>query len=210
MGLEHRGARRPKRGTEPSPLIYLASTSPRRKALLKKAGVSFRILKPDYEEERLKAPPSKVVQIHAVRKAESCVEKVKNGTLLAADTVVSLGGKIFGKPTNSKEAHRILGRLQGKEHSVYTGVAIFKINEGKIIQRTVFFEKTGVRLKKLTLKGIKNYFKKMNPLDKAGAYAIQSRRGGIIQAVRGPFSNAVGLPIEKVLQRMEAGARKHK
>jgi septum formation protein len=185
-------------------LIYLASTSPRRKALLKRAGIHFRILKPDYEEDRLKAPPSKIVQIHAVKKAESCVGKVKNGTLLAADTVVSLDGKIFGKPANQREACLVLGRLQGRQHFVYTGVAIFKIIEGKVIQRTVFFEKTGVRLKRLTAKGIKNYFKKVNPLDKAGAYAIQSRQGGIVQAVKGLFSNAVGLPVEKVLKRIEA------
>lgn len=199
-------------------MIYLASTSPRRKALLKKAGIQFRILKPDYEEEWLKAPPSgtaslppsEIVQIHAVRKAESCVRKVKNGTLLAADTVVWLDGKIFGKPADLKEARLILGNLQGKEHFVYTGVAIFKIGKGKVLQRTVFFEKTGVRLKQLTRKGIKNYFKKVNPLDKAGAYAVQSRQGGIVQAVRGPFSNAVGLPIEKVLKRIETAPREHK
>lgn len=210
MGLEHRGPRGPERSPEPFPLIYLASTSPRRKALLKKAGVSFRVLKPDYEEERLKAPPSKIVQIHAVRKAESCAGKVKNGTLLAADTMVSLDGKIFGKPADLKEARLILGNLQGKEHFVYTGVAIFEILEGRVVQRTVFFEKTGVRLKRLTAKGIENYFKRVDPLDKAGAYAIQSRRGGIVQAVRGPFSNAVGLPIEKVLKRIEAAPLEHK
>jgi septum formation protein len=183
-------------------MIYLASTSPRRRTLLKKAGISFRVLKPDYEETtKLKAPPSKIVQIHAVKKAQSCVGKIKNGTLLAADTVVSLDGKSLGKPKTMKEAYLILGRLQGRRHFVYTGVAIFKMIEGKIVKKTIFFEKTEVCLKRLTARGIKNYFKRVNPLDKAGAYAIQSPHGGIVQEVRGLFSNAVGLPVEKVLKQ---------
>jgi len=203
MVLEHRGRGGPKRGTESPSLIYLASTSPRRKALLKRAGISFRMLKPDYEEDpRSEAPPSRIVQIHAVKKANSCVGQVKNGTLLAADTVVCLGGKIFGKPANQKEARLLLGRLQGRWHFVYTGVAIFKIIEGQVIKRTVFFEKTGVRLKRLTARGIKNYFKKVNPLDKAGAYAVQSRQRGIVQEVKGSFLNAVGLPVEKILKKI--------
>ena len=201
MGLEHRSRGRPKCCAESHPLIYLASTSPRRKALLKKAGISFRILKPDYEEsKKLSAPPSKIVQIHAVKKAESCIGQLKCGTILAADTIVCLSGKVFGKPKNRKEAHVILERLQGRWHFVYTGVAIFKIMEGRVIKRTVFFEKTRVRLKGLSPRGIKNYFKKVNPLDKAGAYAIQSPHGGIVQEVKGLFSNAVGLPIEKILK----------
>ena len=182
-------------------MIYLASTSPRRKSLLKKAGISFRILKPDYEESgRLKAPPSKVVQIHARKKAESCVGQIKNGTILAADTVVSLNGKIFGKPRNRRQARLMLGTLQGRRQSVYTGVAIFKIRDGRIVKRIVFFDKTDVYLKKLSSKWIRNYFKKVNPLDKAGAYSLQARRPGIVQRIKGSFSSAVGLPVEKVLK----------
>jgi len=182
-------------------MIYLASTSPRRKTLLQKAGITFRILKPSYKEDNdLKGPPSKVVQVHAVKKAQSCREQVKDGTLLAADTIVYLEGEMIGKPTNLKKARLMLRKLQGRWHSVYTGVAIFKIVSGRIVKKTIFFEKTQVRLARLTPKGIENYFKKVNPLDKAGAYAIQSHRGGIVQEVRGLFSNAVGLPIEKVLK----------
>lgn len=203
MGLEYRRRGRPKRGPESSSLIYLASTSPRRRALLKKKGITFRILKPNYEEDKgLKASPFKIVQIHAAEKAHSCVGRVKNGILLAADTIVYLGGEIIGKPKNMKNARLILGKLQGRWHSVYTGVAIFKITGGKVIKRIVFFEKTGVHLKKLTARGIKNYFKKVSPLDKAGAYALQSRQGNIVQKVKGSFSNAVGLPVEKLLKKL--------
>jgi len=188
-------------------VIYLASTSPRRRALLKRAGITFRILRPDYEEgKELKAPSSKIVQAHAVKKAKSCMGQIKNGTVLAADTVVSLDGKIFGKPKTMKEARLILGKLQGRRHFVYTGVAIFKLVEGRAVKRTVFFEKTEVRLKGLTARGIENYFKRVNPLDKAGAYAIQSPHGGIVQGVSGLFSNAVGLPVETILKKVRLGS----
>ena len=185
-------------------MIYLASTSPRRKALLKKAGVTFCLLKPAYEENNdLKGRPSKIVQVHAVEKAESCREQVKNGIILAADTIVYLEGKTIGKPKNMKNARFILRKLQGRWHSVYTGVAMFKIVSGRVVKKTIFFEKTKVRLEELSPKRIENYFKKVNPLDKAGAYAIQSRRGGIVQEVRGFFSNAAGLPIERVLAKLK-------
>lgn len=181
-------------------MIYLASTSPRRKTLLRKAHIRFRVLKPSYEEEKgLKGPPSRVVQIHAQRKGESCLREIKNGTLIAADTIVYFKGQIIGKPRNMKEAFSILRKLQGRWHSVYTGVALFKMTDGQTEGKTIFFEKTKVRLKKLSSQEIKNYFKKVSPLDKAGAYAIQSPHGGIVEDVQGLFSNAVGLPVEKIL-----------
>ena len=183
-------------------MIYLASTSPRRKALLKKAGIRFRILKPDYKEGHLKRAPSQIVQIHAAKKAQSCLRQVTDGIILAADTLVYLKGEMIGKPKNLKEAHLILRKLQGKRHAVYTGVALLKVVKGRVKKRTVFYERTQVCLKALTGAAIKSYFKKVDPLDKAGAYAIQSRRGGIIQKVIGPFSNAVGLPLEKTLKKL--------
>ncbi len=184
-------------------MIYLASTSPRRKSLLKEAGICFRILKPDYDENpNLKGTPSCVVQIHAVKKVESCQKKIKSGTILAADTIVYHQGKIIGKPKDMKDAHFILGKLQGRWHLVYTGVAMFWIVSGRLTKKIVFSEKTKVRLKPLTSKGITNYFKKVNPLDKAGAYAIQSSHGGIVEEVKGLFSNAVGLPIELIFKKL--------
>lgn len=101
-----------------------------------------------------------------------------------------------------KKARLVLEKLQGRWHFVYTGVALLKMASGRIAKKTVFFEKTKVCLQKLTPGGIKNYFKKVTPLDKAGGYAIQSRRCGIVQEVRGSYSNAIGLPIEKVLVKL--------
>lgn len=181
-------------------MIYLASTSPRRRALLKRAGISFRILKPDYHEGR-KGPggPSRRVRIHALQKALSCKRKIEEGTILAADTLVYSEGEILGKPRNLKEARLILEKLQGRWHSVYTGVAVLSVASGRVLQKKVFFEKTRVRLKKLTPSRIRNYFKRVSPLDKAGAYALQSPSGGIVEGVRGSFTNAVGLPMERLL-----------
>lgn len=186
-------------------MIYLASTSPRRNALLKVRGIKFRLLTPAYQEGKLpQRGPAQIVKIHAVEKGKSCAKKIKNGVILAADTIVYLDGQVIGKPKNMKHARLMLEKLQGRWHTVYTGVSIFKIVSGQTVKKTVFVEKTKVRLKTLTPKGIKNYFKKVNPLDKAGAYAIQSPHGGIIEKVKGLFSNAVGLPIEKVVRSLRS------
>ncbi len=186
-------------------MIYLVSTSPRRRQLLKKAGISFQILKPDYEEDhRLKGPPSKIVQIHAAKKAESRAGQIKNGILLGADTLVYWRGEIIGKPKTMKKAAQVLAKLQGKWQTVYTGVALLKIKSGRIAGKTIFFEKTKVRIKPMTSEQIQRYFKKVNPLDKAGAYAIQSSHRGMVEEIKGLVSNAVGLPIETVLKKLKS------
>lgn len=184
-------------------MIYLASTSPRRKALLKAAGMPFRVLRPCYtEDRRLTAPPARLVRLHAVKKAASCAGRVMQGTVLAADTVVCLNGTILGKPRTLPAARRMLGRLQGRWHVVYTGVALLTLRRGRVIRRQVFVERTRVRLKPLTTADITRYVQRVHPLDKAGAYAIQSRHGGIVQEVRGLLSNAIGLPVETLLNKL--------
>lgn len=184
-------------------MIYLASTSPRRKALLKQAGIPFRALRPRYTEgRRPAAPPDRLVRLHAVRKAASCAGRVTQGTVLAADTVVCLNGAILGKPRTIPAARRMLGRLQGRWHVVYTGVALLTLRRGRLTRRQVFVERTRVRLKPLTAAEITRYFQRVHPLDKAGAYAIQSRHGGIVQEVRGLRSNAIGLPVETLLKKL--------
>ena len=186
-------------------MIYLASTSPRRKTLLRKAGIRFRVLRPDYEEKTIrKIPPARLVQIHANKKAESCASQIKEGILLAADTLVYLKGEIIGKPKNMKEARLILGKLRGRWHWVYTGAALFKIHSGRVVKKIFFVEKTKVRIKKLNSRQIKNYLSRIHPLDKAGAYAIQSAHGGIIQKVRGSVSNAVGLSVETLRRKLRS------
>ena len=178
-------------------MIYLASTSPRRRKILKEMKVAFRALSPDYEEKGFShSSPSRTVKDHALCKARSVAGKISEGIVIGCDTIVYFKKKIIGKPKNLKDAFRILGMLQGRRHSVYTGVAALCVKRSKIIKKIVFFEKTDVYLKKMGRKEIAGYFHKINPLDKAGAYAIQSRKHGIVAKVKGSFLNAVGLPAE--------------
>lgn len=187
----------PKRRKEPFIVIYLASTSPRRKRILKASGIAFKIVAPDYEENGpAHFSPSRTVKEHALGKARSVVGKISDGIVIGCDTIVYFRKKIIGKPKNLKDAFRILGALQGRRHSVYTGVAVLRVAASQIRKKTVFYEKTDVYLKKMSRGGIARYFRRMNPLDKAGAYAIQSRKQGIVAKVKGSFLNAVGLPAE--------------
>ncbi len=182
-------------------MIYLASTSPRRKSLLKQYGIPFRILPPVYEEtNKLNLRPSQLVRTHALEKGRSCAALIRNGVILSADTIVYLNGKVIGKPKNKKDAFKILISLQGRWHKVYTGVALIRIQAGKIKRKSLFSEVTQVKLKQMSEIDMKQYFKKINPLDKAGAYAIQSKQPNIVESVKGSLTNAIGLPMEAVLE----------
>lgn len=183
-------------------MIYLASTSPRRKKILQKLRLRFRVISPSYEEKNeTKKPPSVLVRKHALAKAVSCVSKVRDGIILGADTLVYCGNSIIGKPKNMKDAFKILNHLQGGWHTVYTGVALLNIKHSRMIKKMVFSEKTRVRLRVMNRMAIESYFKKINPLDKAGAYAIQSDKANIIEEVRGSLTNAIGLPVERLAGR---------
>ena len=180
-------------------MIYLASTSPRRKKILQKLRLRFRVISTSYEEKNeTNKPPSVLVKKHALAKAVSCVSKVRDGIILGADTLVYCKNNIIGKPKNLKEASEILYHLQGGWHTVYTGVAILHIKHGRMLKKTVFSERTRVRLRAMNRMAINSYFKKINPLDKAGAYAIQSKQVNIVEEVRGSLTNAIGLPMERL------------
>ncbi len=187
-----------------SNMIYLASTSPRRKELLKKAGINFKIIKPDYEEAHHKTiSPSQAVKKHAWGKAKSCVKLIQSGIILSADTIVYLNQKIIGKPRNIKHAFNMLQNLQGKWHVVYTGFSLIKLEKGKIVKKKTLVDKTRVLLKAMTPEELRKYFLNVNPLDKAGAYAIQSKNPNIVENVKGSLNNAIGLPIEKVIKELK-------
>ena len=178
-------------------MLYLASESPRRAKLLKDAGISFKALKAPYHEvSHRHLSPSALVKKHALGKALAAAKKLKDGKVLAADTVVYFGRKIIGKPSSLAAAAGILHSLQGRAHTVYTGVAFLEIRRGRVTRKRSFYEKTVVHLKKMNEKDIRRYFRRVDPLDKAGAYAIQARGAGIVRKVEGSFSNAVGLPME--------------
>lgn len=184
-------------------ILYLASQSPRRKEILKQMKIRFHVVSSRYEEnpkEHLK--PRALVQYHALRKAKQAVLPKGARWVLGADTEVCLGGKIFGKPKSMKEAVKMLEALSGKRHDVLTGIVLLDLKEGVGYEG---YERTHVYFKKLSLPVIHQYFKKVNPFDKAGAYAIQED-ASIIQKIKGSRSNVIGLPKE-LLTRMLKRAR---
>lgn len=182
-------------------VIILASSSPRRRALLKKAGISFRVLRPAYKETNIGgASVLKLTKRHALGKAMSVMARVREGVILAADTGALSGGRVLGKPRTMKAAERMLGSLQGRTHTVVTAVALIRMRAGRPAKRSVFAEKSSVRLKKMTPLQIKTYLRKIGPLDKTGAYAAQAAGSGVVERVKGSFSNVVGLPMEKLLE----------
>jgi septum formation protein len=202
MGLVERRSGRPRGGKEYLVKLFLASVSPRRRRLLTEYKIAFRVIRPLYREANDgTCHPAASVRRHALGKALSVVRKVRKGTILSADTVVYYKGKIIGKPKDRREAVRILSRLEGRTHTVYTGVALLTVRGGRVRKKTVFTEKTRVRLLPMSHAMIVRYFKKINPLDKAGAYAIQSARMNIVAEIKGSFTNAVGLPME-IIRRL--------
>ena len=180
-------------------MILLASASPRRRRLLKEAGLHFRVVKPSYHEKRIAgASPERLTRTHAVGKAASVARHVQDGTILAADTVVAFRGRILGKPKSLSGARRMLGALCGHWHRVVTGVALVQVRKGKAVRRKVFTQSTRVFLKDLPGKKLDAYLRRIRPLDKAGSYAIQSRRDCRVGDWKGSFTNAVGLPMEEL------------
>lgn len=175
-------------------MITLASQSVRRRQILKKMGIRFRVISSPYHERKLPGlSPRELVIHHAVQKAKRA-KSVKRGVVLGADTLVFLGRKILGKPKSRREAVRMLKMLSGKPHFVYTGIALLLRPENKILAG---FSKTKVEFKKLSPREIEAYFSRVNPLDKAGAYAIQEGPR-IVKKIYGSYSNVVGLPRELV------------
>lgn len=187
------------------PLIFLASKSPRRRLLLKRLGLSFRIVSSTARESILKKrSPSQNAIRNAVEKVRRARVKGKSGYVLGADTFIYLHGEIIGKPKNLKDAGRILKKLSGKAHYVYTGLAIRNLQSGKT---RASFARSKVRFKRLTQKEILDYVQKWRPLDKAGAYAIQEDGRKLIRSVQGSRSNVVGLPVELLMKELRQCAK---
>lgn len=184
--------------------IILASQSPRRKDILTNAGISFTTKVSDKEEKVSSDIPEEVVKELSNQKALDVLEKseeIKNKLIIGADTVVSCDNKILGKPKNAGDARKMLSMIQGKKHEVYTGVTIIYAIGDKI-KKEVFAEKTEVFVRKINKKQIDEYIKTKEPMDKAGAYAIQGIFGKYIEKIEGDYNNVVGLPIDRVLKEV--------
>jgi len=176
--------------------IILASASPRRKDLLKQIGLEFSIIVSDAEEIIARdKQPNEVVEELAFLKAFDVSQKISNGLVIGADTIVVFADKILGKPSNKKEAKEMLQQLSGKTHQVLTGVAIIDVLNN---QQYIFHETTDVTFRSLESKEIDNYIFSGEPMDKAGSYGAQGIGALFVQKIDGCYFNVVGLPIHRL------------
>ena len=178
------------------PPLILASASPRRSDLLRELGVEFQVIPghaPEIHHDQMTA--GELVQINAYRKARSIAKQFPDALVLGADTLVYLGTTLFGKPANLADARAMLAQLQGHTHQVVTGVCLFHLRGHRC---RIFAENTAVTFRPLTAAQVDDYLQRMNPLDKAGAYAIQEHGERIVEKISGSFSNVVGLPLERL------------
>jgi len=172
----------------------LASASPRRHELLKRLGLSFRIVQPVVEEwEPEEADPIEQVRHNAQAKAAAVAREFPDAAIIAADTTVALGKRLFAKPANARHAREMLRTLAGRTHKVFTGVAL--VFNG---QKRSFYESSDVRFRALTEAEIERYLATVHVFDKAGAYAIQDEGGWIVEHFSGSFENIMGLPLQRL------------
>ncbi|HEY7000332.1 MAG TPA: Maf family protein [Candidatus Udaeobacter sp.] len=182
------------------PSLVLASSSPRRAALLNESGFEFEIASPRVEEKFSRTLTlCELTLWNAIRKGMSIAQMRPDAVVLAADTLVSLENQIIGKPVNLDDAVRILQRLSGRTHEVCSAVAIYQRTGGR---SAVFHENSHVRFHRLSDAAIENYLAKVEPLDKAGAYAAQGSGAEIIAKIEGSFTNVVGLPMERTVAEL--------
>jgi len=164
-------------------------------------GLRFAVVRPDgIEEETGGAAPEVLAIRNAQLKARTIAGRHREALVIGADTVVVLSTVLFGKPSDFDDAVRMLQRLVGRQHEVITGVCLVH----RALETDIsFFERTRVRMRPLTTDDIRAYLQKIDPLDKAGAYAIQEFGEGIVERIEGSYSNVMGLPTERVRATLE-------
>ncbi len=188
--------------------IILASGSPRRKELLEREGIRFDIIPAAGDEVIRGNNPAEIVRNLSRQKALEVAGRLETADgpedfiVLGADTVVSYDGKILGKPASPDEAAVMLNMLNGEIHQVYTGVTILCVQNGKKTEK-VFHECTDVEFRQVSEKTILDYIATGEPMDKAGAYAIQGGWGPHVREIHGDYDNVVGLPVKRVLKELE-------
>jgi len=181
--------------------LILASSSPRRKELLKQLGLSFRVI-PSNIEEKLnpRHKPSRQAEELSIQKARAISKKHKDAIIIAADTLVVIDNEILGKPIDFREAKRFLRKLSGRDHNVITGFTILDMKTSKRVTRSII---TKVTMKKLTQSEIDNYIIQVDPTDKAGGYGIQGIGGVLFEKIDGDYSNILGLPLFHIYQELK-------
>jgi septum formation protein len=178
--------------------IVLASASPRRQELLQNAGIDFVVRPANIDEVQLPGEdPAGFAERMARDKARAVRGSVAENVILGADTVVVVGDQVLGKPSDPEDAGRMLRLLSGRRHFVITGVCLI----GPDFE-DVRSERTAVHFTGLTDAEIRDYVASGEPMDKAGAYAIQGRASRWISKIEGDYSNVVGLPVDLVLRML--------
>lgn len=179
--------------------IFLASQSPRRRILLKKLGIKFKILIPKISESISEKNPRLYAIKIAYQKVNAVENNVEKGIIIGVDTIVTVNRKILGKPKSKKDAKRILSLLNGKTHQVISGICLlYKPGNYMIIDSEV----TKVKFRNLTKDDIENYLATQEPYDKAGAYGIQGKAGIFVERIEGCYLNVIGLPVSKLLKHL--------
>lgn len=202
--------------------IILGSASPRRRELLAQIGADFEVRVSGKEEIYHSTVPEEIVKELALMKAENVAAevaesgaaagredqesaraaKIKDTVIIGADTIVVLDGEILGKPADEADAARMLERLQGRRHDVYTGVAVLGYDENGEKHVFNYSVGTAVYVNRMTEEEIRSYVETKDPLDKAGAYGIQGRFAAHIDRIEGDYYNVVGLPVSRVYRTL--------
>ncbi|MEN6330829.1 MAG: Maf family protein [Smithella sp.] len=183
-----------------SPFI-LASASPRREELLRSVGLKFKILPAHVNEDYIDGEtPRQHVRRLSQDKARVPARKYPDAWVLGADTIVVIDNLILGKPKNKTQARQMLERLSGREHKVFTGYTLAR-TASKITKTSVV--QSAVKFKPINAEEMEWYISCDEPYDKAGGYAVQGKGAYFIKAIRGSYTNVIGLPLCEVLEELK-------
>ena len=182
------------------PPLILASASLRRSELLRQLGVEFRVVAGNVREiHDGQLTARETSQVNAYRKARAVAKKFPDALVLGSDTLVYMTTELFGKPASLEDAYKMLERLQGKTHQVVTAICLLNLRNH---HQKIFADVTDVTFRAMDAPKIRRYLNRVNPLDKAGAYAIQEETDLIVEKISGSYTNVVGLPIEKLREAL--------
>ncbi len=193
----------------PAMPIILASASPRRREMLSLLGLSFECIATNTPEEVLPGEkPGAYVTRVAADKARAALRFInppdRDGLIIAGDTAVVLNDTALGKPATPEEARDMLLRLSGRTHQVLTGVCLLLRRNGRTDTEQVFSVSTDVVFKPLSLSEVEAYVRTGDPMDKAGAYGIQSGAAHMIREIHGSYTNVVGMPMTELFEALQA------
>ena len=184
--------------------IILASASPRRRDLLILMGLTFEVNPSKREEVITKSEPDAVVEELSFQKAEDIAGKTDNGLVIGSDTVVTIDGRILGKPATREEAIAMIRSLSGRVHEVYTGVTLIERENGRTVWTETFSEKADVKVMPLSEAEIEGYVDRGESMDKAGAYGIQGYFSVFVEEIKGEYATVLGLPVAGLYRRLRS------